>query len=342
MNKRIIICSDGTWNTPDDCHPSNVVEMTRAIAPVSPDGKCQTVFYDKGVGAEQRGWWDHITGGAFGCGLDMNIEHAYRFILYNYNKGDEIFFFGFSRGSYTARSTVGLIRKVGLLKKIHDDRFEEAYISYRNKLHPDSEEMKNFRKKYSREIEIKFMGLWDTVGALGIPAGIFTNQERYQFHDVELSRIVQYAYHALAIDEKRKTFSPTLWAPREKPGQIIEQVWFSGVHGDIGGGYKERDISSVTLLWLKEKAESCGLTFDEEYLKKIAKPNPMGMLHNSKTGILFKMSPDYVRPIGKEEGAHESVHPSAVNRYDNYKPPYKPSNLTKYLDNSEHKIAEVK
>ena len=151
--KRIVICSDGTWNTADqknggEYRPTNVVKMARTISAVSKDGISQVVFYDEGVGADKWGL-DRLTGGAFGRGLDKNIEDAYRFLMRNYIKGDEIFLFGFSRGAYTVRSLAGLIRNCGLLKPINADKFKDAYDLYISKSHPDSEYSKKFRKNNS-------------------------------------------------------------------------------------------------------------------------------------------------------------------------------------------------
>jgi uncharacterized protein (DUF2235 family) len=344
MNKRLIICSDGTWNAPDQkergkYNPTNVTKMARAIKPVSSDSKQQVVFYDWGIGADQRGVQSWLTAGLCGIGIDKNILDAYRFIIHNYIDGDEIFLFGFSRGAYTVRSLVGLIRNSGILKKIHLDKIEKAYGLYRNDLHPDSDPIKEFRKKYSREAEVKFIGVWDTVGSLGIPITTYRwlaknivrwLNRRYEFHDVELSKIVKNAYHALAIDERRNPFRPSLWKNKPKPGQKIEQVWFSGVHGDVGGGYVDDRLGSITFMWMKEKAESCGLEFDEEYIKSTIFPDAMGEQHESYT-LTYRLLGEYLRQIGVNGDTNESVHATAVDRYKNYTPPYNPRNLKEYF-----------
>ncbi|MDZ7291495.1 MAG: DUF2235 domain-containing protein [candidate division KSB1 bacterium] len=337
MPKRIVVCSDGTWNTPDQrdgkvfC-PTNVVKMARAIAPLARDGWAQVVFYDEGVGTH---WGlDRLTGGAFGVGLSKNIKDAYLFLINNYIDGDEIYLFGFSRGAYTVRSTAGLIRKCGLLKKIHADKVPEAYKLYRQRdATPDTEAAILFRQNFSREIRIKFIGVWDTVGALGIPLrGLrFLTRRRYQFHDVRLSRSVDYAYHAVAIDERRKPFKPTLWETANAPGQTVEQVWFAGVHSNIGGGYRDTGLSDLAFLWIKEKAEAAGLTFDQEYIDTVFHPDPFGVMRNSKKG-LYLLTGNYLRPIDAGTNSNESVHASAITRYHNYSPPYKPPNLTDYLN----------
>ena len=224
-NKRLIICSDGTWNNPEKKDVTNVVRTALAVLPVDQKGIQQVVFYDWGIGSEGRG--DKIPGGMLGKGLDKNIQDAYRFLVHNYVAGDEIYLFGFSRGAYTARSTAGLIRNAGILKKEHADLIPRAYRMYRSKAKPDVSRAIEFRKQFSQaqEVHIKFIGVWDTVGALGIPLRIMQdiNERKYAFHDTSLSKIINHACHALAIDEKRRDFKPTLWNNQPKGNQIIEK-----------------------------------------------------------------------------------------------------------------------
>lgn len=338
MSKRIVICSDGTWFTPEHKYkgasaPSNVYKMACAITPQAADGKAQIVFYDKGVGT---GWGlDRLTGGAFGQGLFDNIKDGYSFLVQNYAADDEIYFLGFSRGAYTARSTVGLIRKCGLLHKIHADKFIDAYRLYRRRdPTPDTPETLQFRKEYAREIRVKFIGVWDTVGALGIPFGFlrFLTKSRYQFHDVKLSRIVENAYHAVAIDEQRQPFKPTLWELPHIENQKVEQVWFAGVHSNIGGGYLDSSLSDLAFVWVMEKAAACGLGFDPVYIEKTIKPNYAGTLYHFFSAIFYKMlGANKPRPIAQRAGTAESVHPSALERFHDATLGYHPKNLIDYL-----------
>ena len=191
MPKRLIICSDGTWSKPDQSAPTNVVKLSRAIQAVDGVGIEQRVFYHDGVGAS-GGWWKRFTGGAFGEGIDAIIQANYRFLIANFDPDDELFLFGFSRGAYLARSTVGLIRNCGLLKRDHMDQFDAAYALYRRRddaSHPRADEATAFRAAFSWEPRIKFIGVWDTVGSLGIPLMPlrFWTKEFYEFHDVQLS-----------------------------------------------------------------------------------------------------------------------------------------------------------
>lgn len=338
MSKRIVICCDGTWNVPDQndhgvVTSTNVAKIGLAVAPRDLAGKEQVVFYETGLGTR---WYNRVVGGAFGDGLSKKIENAYRFLVQNYEDGDEVFLFGFSRGAYTVRSAAGLIRNSGLLRKEYAGRFAEAYHLYRrrdNSAHPKAIEAQLFRRSYARNIRIKFIGVWDTVGALGIPLGVFGFfNRRYEFHDVKLSGVIDNAYQALAIDERRRPFAPSIWEQQEGlDEQVLEQKWFAGVHSNIGGGYKDTGLSDIAFEWLREKAETCGLAFDPHYVKLAVKPDATGELRASKKGI-FKLLPDFVRPIGKVSSSTEAVHPSAVDRMKAVtNPVYQPENLVSYL-----------
>lgn len=267
-------------------------------------------------------------GGGFGVGLSKNIEDGYRFLLHNYEDGDELFLFGFSRGAYTARSLAGLIRNCGLLKKIHADRFPEAYQLYRSfDAPPDSAIASQFRNDYCRQPEITFIGVWDTVGALGIPI-CFLDQlarKKHEFHDVRLSSHVKYAYQALAIDERRKPFVPAIWQTKPAASQTVEQVWFAGVHSNIGGGYRDTGLSDLSFLWMTEKAHGVGLALDDVFVAEIAQPNHAGVLRDSMT-LGYRMLGQYVRPVSATAES-VSVHPSALRRSNDHTQCYQPKNL---------------
>ncbi len=345
MPKRIVVCSDGTWNTPDQrsggsIRPTNVVKLARAIAPTAPDGKSQSVFYDQGVGTEGN-LLHRLIGGASGQGLDKNIQDGYRFLMHNYEVGDEIFLLGFSRGAYTVRSLAGLLRNCGLLHTIHAHRLPDAFDLYRREdAPPKSDVAEAFRASYSREVEIMFLGVWDTVGALGIPSqrlGHLTNPS-YEFHDVELSGSVKHGYHALSIDERRAPFKPALWEWKQKEGQHVEQVWFVGFHSDVGGGTSDPGLSDVAFTWMKEKATAAGLAFDGSYVGTAINPNPASPAHDSKTGI-FRFTGTFKRSLGHVAPTTEAVHPAVVTRHKIDPPPYSPSNLVEYLNDPNHKVS---
>ena len=338
--KRIAIFCDGTWNTPDESEngincQTNVVKMANALCDTSTDGTPQLLYYETGVGSEGD-LLHRIFDGATGTGISDNILKAYRFVIQNYEPGDELFLFGFSRGAFTVRSLSGLIRNSGILKTENLDQINRAYSIYHSRksdLQPRAIEAILFRKTFAVEETtiIKFIGVWDTVGALGNP--LFLNgilSKRNQFHDTDLSTRVKYAYHALAIDEKRKNFEPALWhqQPGSK-GQILEQVWFSGVHSDVGGGYAETGLSDIALGWLLEKAQNCNLNFEAITLN----PNSLAMMHESYEGF-YMIDSKYYRPIDfadpKRGNTNESLHPSVIERYKNNQT-YRPKNLIDYL-----------
>lgn len=235
--KRIVLCFDGTWNTPaDDSIPpsqhveTNVWRFFRSVDPTGTDGVEQEAWYDQGVGTSRL---NKVAGGAFGAGLDKHILDGYSHLVSVYDPGDQIYVLGFSRGAYTARSLVGLIRNCGIVKRnfLTKTQIGVAYGIYRTRDDgPDSATAVTFRNLFSHEAKIHFLGVWDTVGALGIPLSAASrfNAAFYQFHDTGLSGIVERAYHAIAVDEHRHEYDATLWTPQEKPNQILEQRWFPG------------------------------------------------------------------------------------------------------------------
>lgn len=305
--------------------------MARSILPEAPDGTPQILFYDAGVGTDDL--LDMLSGGALGIGLSKNMRDAYRFLIHNYSDGDEIYFLGFSRGAYTVRSAAGLIRNCGLLHKENVDRIPEAFRIYRRcDGGADTEEAVAFRERYSRHpMRIKFIDVWDTVSALGIPSDLFRflGRRRYEFHDVSLSRSVGFAYQAVAIDEQRTFYRPALWSQHpEATNQVLEQSWFAGVHMDIGGCYPESGLSDTAFLWMEEKAAATGLSFDRGVLEALT-PDPFGRLHNSRT-FPFNLIPPYSRPIGQGVRSQESVHPRALERHQKDSS-YRPKNLISYL-----------
>ncbi|WP_329056124.1 DUF2235 domain-containing protein [Amycolatopsis sp. NBC_01488] len=340
MSKRLVICCDGTWNSLKQPAPTNVVKVWNAVRGQAADGRPQLTHYHEGVGAGVR-WLGHLAGGAFGWGLSANVRDAYRFVVENYVPGDELFFFGFSRGAYTARSTVGLIRNCGVLRPDHAERIGEAYRLYRDRdqaTGPDSPAARRFRADHACEdvTRIRFIGVWDTVGALGIPLSggrlLHKINQRWQFHDMTLSSTVRSAFQALAVDEHRKSYVPAVWEPSSKPAeadQEREQVWFSGAHSDVGGGYAEHDLSDIALRWLADRAAKCGLTFDPDAFDGLAQANAGGTLHTSLNGF-FRLFGSADRSIGKVDEPAESLASSAWDRHQ--AGGYSPPNLVAYLD----------
>jgi len=324
--KRIVICTDGTWNQPDQKHqgkrvPSNVVKMARSVLPTASNGVAQITYYDSGVGTGTI--TDKVIGGATGKGLSGNVVQSYRFLSHNYSSGDEIFLFGFSRGAYTARSLGGLINRIGVLPKRNIFFMQEAYDLYKEK--DNSDAVDAFRvKQESQAADVKFIGVWDTVGALGIPTrflGTLT-RKKYIFHDVSLSKCVKNGYHALAIDEQRRPFKPTLWDGVLNADQHIEQRWFAGVHTNIGGGYDDGGLSNIALHWIKEKAKSHDLEVDENHLG-FYRPFHKDTLYDSNKWYYVGKN---VRQLFATDNGNESVDESVCQRMKDV-PDYKPENV---------------
>jgi uncharacterized protein (DUF2235 family) len=273
--KRIIFCADGTWDKVRN--HTNVHRLFQAITK-TPD---QLAFYDDGVGT----WgplWRRLLGGAFGDGLFQKIKQGYKTIAQHYQPHDDLFIFGFSRGAYTARSLAGMIAICGLPTADFDDPLvHTAFIAYRQRDPNRRAAILATLDKYQLfDAKIKMLGVWDTVGSLGIPAlwgGV--DPQVYGFLDTTLHPDVLNAYQALAIDERRREFPPTLWQPPSPPvpDRVLEQVWFCGAHCDIGGGYHPPGLSNLTLSWMIGKAKKLGLQIDPNIWSQSA----LAPLHNS-------------------------------------------------------------
>lgn len=330
MAARLILCFDGTWDRPDNKSDaaerveSNVCRFHESVVSgnIPADGSFQNKWYDTGVGTN---WYDRIAGGAFGFGLDQKIQDGYQWLIENYPDPDpgnfEVFVLGFSRGAYTARSLVGMIRNVGLLSPANLHRMSDAYRLYRQRDDSaDTDQAEAFRARYSRTIAIKFLGVWDTVGALGIPlpALQWLNAKEYAFHDTELSSIVLNAAHAVAVDEHRIDYKVSLWDPVAKAGQTVEQRWFLGAHADVGGGYSGRHLSDITLAWMQKMSASAGLVIDPAEIPAISNVNWMAPISDSYRdflgGAYSKTHTPYYRPLQLIQGGNETLDQTVLNR----------------------------
>ena len=330
--KRIIICSDGTWNGPEKLnkkqYPTNVIKFARGIAPKDENDVKQVVFYDWGIGS----YHDSALGGAFGKSLEKNVMDGYRFIMHNYEPGDELFLFGFSRGAYTVRSLCGLLNNCHILKGEYSDKVEEAFALYKNSKHgPNGDHSNEWKSNYSipSSGDVKFIGVWDTVGAMGLPFSLFgLIKDKHLFYDKKLGSNIKIARHALSLDEKRKDFEPTIWEPRE--GTDLKQVWFAGCHADIGGSYApDKDktfLSDIPMMWLLKEANVVGLEFDS--FLKVTDLNPNSKKHNEYKRT-FKLLGRYDREIPEYGKVPTEVHSSVKNRYDDST--YKSTPIENYL-----------
>lgn len=318
VKKRIVICADGTWNDPEDEHPTNVVRVARAIRPEDDDGVQQVVFYDWGVGSYHA----RLRGGVLGLGLMKNVQDGYRFIVHNYDAGNELFLFGFSRGAYTVRALAGMLNKCGILGRDRAHQIPEAFDYYKKRrFKPGCRPAAEWRDAHGVKDrgKVRFLGVWDTVGALGIPTrALAFVEEQDLFYDDQLGSTVDVARHAVALDEKRSDFAPTLWKPKKDPKrkENVKQVWFAGVHGDIGGGYgpkDERFLSDLALEWMAAEAAECGLALGPDL------HDPTRCLHkvpvHRSDKSFWKALGTRTREVPKEALVHESVK----RRYDAFK-----------------------
>jgi uncharacterized protein (DUF2235 family) len=314
--RRLVICCDGTWKTANDEATTNVVRMADAVRPVGPDGVSQIVYYSAGVGT---GNLVEKLRGIFGKGLENGLLDAYRFIVLNYEPGDELYLFGFSRGAYTVRSLAGLIRTAGIVRKANPKIVTEAFQVYRA---PDPEGKKadkrvavDFRAKTNAHTpNIHFIGVWDTVGSLGIPVGRILSalsRKKHGFHDTGLSSRVNNAFHALAIDEGRYTFEPTLWTSVPEPHQRVEQAWFAGAHSDVGGGNASTGLSDCAFAWMAKSARECGLGVYDEFLAN--EGDVQGVIQRQRWLSRFGL-PDNIRDVARHPEWGERVADCAIAR----------------------------
>lgn len=393
--KKLAIFCDGTWNDLSMAEPTNVVRLARSVADRARDTARtqQVVYYDEGVGVAGNISWiidraTRIIGGALGRGLDRKVENAYRFLVLNYCPGDEIYVFGFSRGAYTARSLCGMIRKCGILRRAHLDHVDAAMRLYRSKETKDSPDAVLFRTKFAHSVatafgdvaedereapaglapmsaryqyrpqamvQLMYAGIWDTVGAMGVPDGLdlFGYNKKYEFHDLEASNLVTSIRHAVAANDRRSLFDATLyknldrlnerWADKtnhnvENGGaknfvpyayRPYQQSWFPGDHGSVGGGSRDRSHSSAALIWIAEGAEWAGLAFDwrnSGLARAVVEANWRAELGPNST-------------LGRPGGKHRAAGPKEIQEvadetYLRYHEPslgYRPRNLRQVM-----------
>jgi len=281
MPKNIIICCDGTNNQfgKNNTNVAKLYDMTIADAQ-------QLNYYDPGVGTTARNAFaflqttSNLARQAFGLDLSKNVEEAYRFLMKSYEPGDKIFLFGFSRGAHTVRRLADVLGKYGLLHSGSNNMIPYVQRMY-NREEPDEVRLP-FRRKFTRECPVHFLGVWDTVSALSrlMPLSKL---------DGELNDETHHAYHAVSIDEQRFLFPANLFKPQQNSNLVREEVWFAGVHSDIGGSYKESGLADITLKWMVNKAVGAGLRVYDDVVAEI-KPNVEDKMHDSWTP-LFWFSP---------------------------------------------------
>jgi Uncharacterized alpha/beta hydrolase domain (DUF2235) len=325
--RRLIVCCDGTWNWPESRHETNVVRLVRAIVPEH-DGTAQIVHYHQGVGTGN--FVDRLGGGGSGIGLSASVKACYGFLADNYQPGDEIFLFGFSRGAYVARALAGMICTIGMLQKADMASFNAVWAWYaqgrgrRSRKIADLDAIVPATRR--QDVEIECIGVWDTVGALGIPGSRFCAQA-FAFYELELGLKVRNAFQALAMDEQRGNFQGAIWMPSKPaaasaPGAVaqnLRQMWFPGVHSNIGGGYEEHGLSDATFLWMVDQLQTSALiglapaSIVSALDGRSAEAYPSGKLQDSRTLLWHLIGCPVPRPVAVSS-VTEKVHDSARAR----------------------------
>ncbi len=352
MPKNIVICCDGTGNEFGN-ENSNVVKLFTVLLL---DPQKQVAYYDPGIGTmgaqnalTRTGKWITKTLGlAFGYGVLDNIGDAYRFLMQNWEPGDYLYLFGFSRGAYTVRVLASMLHLFGLLPR--DNQQSTPYILRSLQRMDDAGERlaRSFKKVFSLECKPYFVGVWDTVSSVGWITDPLSVRYSANNPDIHIGR------HAVCIDERRCFFRQNLWG---KPvgDQNYKQVWFAGVHSDVGGGYPEEQsgLAKVTLQWMIAEAAAAGLLIDSNLVNEVlgksagsqyAPVNASGQLHDSMCGawnILeylprrhwnSKLTPpryEWIlyrkRPRSIPDGS--VLHQAVVDRKNNPSAAYSPVNL---------------
>jgi uncharacterized protein (DUF2235 family) len=359
MGKCIVLFSDGTGNSSAKAQKTNVWRLFQAI---DQRESSLLAMYDDGVGTSSNKYLAAL-GGAFGFGLKRNVIDLYKFVCRNWNEGDKIYGFGFSRGAFTIRVLVGLIAREGLVPFTTEEELDRnarsAYRDYRSKAFPSWSPVviglrwlrdgilraKNWirgeptyvkvsaqtQAQGRRAVRIRFLGLWDTVEAYGIPIaelkrGIDWVLWPMLFGDYTLSKMVDRACHALSLDDARTTFHPLLWDEaaeaemvkrNEVPAGRITQVWFAGVHCNVGGGYPEDRLSLVPLEWIMSEAKANELPLDDAHIQSAAAASsPYARLYDSRAGLAsyFRYGPRSIPKYDEHPDILPMVHGSVIMR----------------------------
>ena len=317
MSKNIVICCDGTGNRGGKTRGTNVWRMFKAVDRHSADPP-QLTYYDDGVGTDDLRWI-RLMGGAFGWGLSRNIRQAYAFLCLNYEPGDHVFLFGFSRGAFTVRSLAGMVLDVGLLSRDavlsagnnRERMLKKLLRAHRSIPNGAAKRWRHARARslggygcgqLRKDLRIHFIGVWDTVDAVGVPfdwmkkpikwvSQLVVRLRAWQFACDRLDERVNHAYQALALDDERKTFQPNLWQTADGNADChcderIEQVWFAGAHSNVGGGYPKDALALVSLDWMMQKAAARGLAFAMDALTDVQRDaDAHGRIYDSRTGL---------------------------------------------------------
>lgn len=367
MSKNIVLCSDGTGNANVKDRGTNVFKLYEAVDVQGHKSNSgftrQIAVYDDGVGTSDNAAM-RLAGQAFGLGFSANVRKLYRELVHVYELGDRIFLFGFSRGAYTVRTLAGFVGFCGVLDR---DRFPaNADLERQIKVCWEAFERQAFgRREFSTGrlsgaqqrgarqtnrsstpvernygsldheshapngvVPIECIGVWDTVAAVGAPFKELAHLLPYWFNDLSLGSHVRRAYHALSIDDQRLTFEPELW---QNDDERIEQVWFAGVHSNVGGGYPKQGMSLEALDWMMSKVEAHGLRFIGDARDYVSSERDVhSTLYDSRAnwGVLYRWQPRDISKICSVHGiARPNVHISVFERIAQGTEGYAPGNI---------------
>ncbi|HLH50905.1 MAG TPA: DUF2235 domain-containing protein [Roseiarcus sp.] len=361
--KRIVILIDGTWCEEGSGDATNVAKLDPASAGAGAplikafgnDGVAQHVVYHEGVGADPD-FLKHWLGGSIGLGLKGIVLAAYKSLVDLYNHGDDVFLLGFSRGAYAARALVGMIGASGIVRQAAPGHLEIAWANYRvdpsrraapatasgsdKKALNALQDLRNAGQTHP-DNSVKCVGVWDTVGSYGVPAGFglaalarYISLYSLGFHDTTFGDHVEFGFHAVAVDERRRPFVPTFWTIKkgEQPKGHVEQTWFAGSHGNIGGGEADPRLSDLALVWMIARMQALtGLSFDADAVRAVAhRADIDGEVYDSTVGwpidhlwphLRKILSPEAVihgpffnRAFSDREHINERVHWSAMRK----------------------------
>ncbi len=381
MPKNIIVCADGTGNIGGTTPDTNVYKLYKSVdndyKGKTLDGTQideQIVFYDNGVGTAKNKFL-RALGGAFGFGFEANVCDMYKYLAQNYVPGDRVYFFGFSRGASTVRACNGFIYKCGLVKgkdlSNHelDRRVKKTFEAY--KTHdtlPEASILKVSSQSHGA-IPIHFMGIWDTVVALGFPKrtdsislfsrflnGIFRKAENildkrwpHSFYYYKLTENIKKACQALAIDDERTAFWPYVWNEKNRKENSVEQVWFAGMHANAGGGYGRSGMASVSLSWMLDKAREQELKFESDaFAQTVNDSHIHGRMYNSRDGfgIFYRYHPREIEILCQDKlngdiQIHSSVIERMYHRTANYAPGHLPDKF-RVVGNDQTDAQEIR
>ncbi|MFN7986270.1 MAG: DUF2235 domain-containing protein [Thermoanaerobaculia bacterium] len=349
MGRNIVLCLDGT-NNEYDATNTNVVKL---YAMLDRETRDQLTYYQTGVGTfappgiwgRTRRWLITRLDLAIAWLLEDHVTSAYRFLMRTYEEGDEIFLFGFSRGAYGARVLAAMLYKVGLLGRGNEELVPFAWGMFARER--DFRLCRGFRHTFARKVRVRFLGLWDTVSSVGWA----WSPRHFQF--TANNPIVDEVRHAVALDERRTYFIQNLWGSESPDAQHVKQVWFPGVHCDVGGGYEEKaaGLSKISLEWMIREAVSSGLRINQKAREAIlpiantaeyAAAEPLAEKHESLKGFWWvpeliprrikdparNYAARWIWPLGRPRGVPDDavVHDSVRLRRAG-KPGYCPTNL---------------